>query len=378
MGKRQFLFAALSGVFVFLFIFSIKAEASGFFPFANQKNEDYFQKQLQKICTAHKPHWLFWRLPTPKICRTKNKKPPTLEFYAEPTSITAGDKATLSWASDNTFSCEASGGWHGEKTLSGEKEIRPKKTKTYTLTCDGVWDSVEKSVTVEVHSAPIEPNEPTDICPNIPDIQETIPAGDVLIGGQCVAIAQCESPQVLDSAANTCVDNTSPPTIDHIIISEVYYNPASPYGSGTANEWFELYNGTSNSVDLTGWTIWDTANSSHDTFSSGATIAANGFLFITASSSTLTLWTLPANTATFVLPNTIGSNGLGNSGDALIIKNSAGDVVDAISYGSDTTILNPSITNVAAGHSIHRINLTSDTNTTADWEDVASSTLGNH
>jgi hypothetical protein len=364
MGKHNLRASTLSGVFIFLFIFAIKAEAFNFYPVNIHKNNDYFQKQLQKLCDmSTKMHWGFWRMPIPRICKTKNTKPPTLEFYAEPTSITKGGNATLSWASDNTLSCEASGGWRGEKRLSGEKEISPKRTKTYTLTCDGIWESVEKSVTIKVLSAIIpsdetddsdNPPQVTDVCPNLLDNQTTIPDGYHDENGQCVANQ----------------------TASHVIISEVYPAPASPYGSGTANEWFELYNGTSNFIDLTGWTIWDTATSSHDTFPSGTTIAANGFLFVTASSSTTSLWAIPTNTAIFVLPNTIGSNGLGNSGDALIIKDSAGTIVDAMSYGSDKTIFDLSSLGTQVGHSFSRKSPITNANTAADWEDLATSTPG--
>jgi hypothetical protein len=190
MGKKQFCVPALLGVFIFLFIFVPRIEAFNFFPYKINRNSEHFQKQLQKLCDFHiKMHEKFGRYPIPRICKTRDTNPPTLEFNVEPQSIVKGETVTLSWASDNTFSCEASDGWRGDKSLSGEKVVHPKKTKTYTLTCDGVNDGIEKSVTVTVTN-PLPPpppsEEPVDVCPNIPDIQTSIPAGYHDENGQCV------------------------------------------------------------------------------------------------------------------------------------------------------------------------------------------------
>jgi len=49
-------------------------------------------------------------------------------------------------------------------------------------------------------------------------------------------------------------------------------------------------------------------------------------------------------------------------------------IVDAVSYGGDTTAFDPSAMDVLEGHSLRRSNLTTDTNTAIDWEDNATPT----
>lgn len=60
-------------------------------------------------------------------------------------------------------------------------------------------------------------------------------------------------------------------------------------------------------------------------------------------------------------------NGLGNSGDELTLLDSANQVIDAVSWGTSSTILDPSIKAVAAGETLKR-QLPRDTDTAADWE----------
>lgn len=55
------------------------------------------------------------------------------------------------------------------------------------------------------------PPPPTDLCPNIPDVQTTIPAGLIVVNGQCVAPPPvCTPPAVLVNGQ--CVTPTPPPT----------------------------------------------------------------------------------------------------------------------------------------------------------------------
>jgi chitinase len=63
----------------------------------------------------------------------------------------------LSWSSNNTISCFASGGWSGNKSLSGSETVSPPATTTYWLTCQGPGGSVTQSVTVTVVIRPEPP-----------------------------------------------------------------------------------------------------------------------------------------------------------------------------------------------------------------------------
>lgn len=87
-----------------------------------------------------------------------------------------------------------------------------------------------------------------------------------------------------------------------IVINEFVSDPVSG-----EKEWIELYNNSTSTVDLTGWKLADgTGTISSPT----STLEAGGFVVITLSSSKLN-----------------------NSGDIIILKNSAEEIVDQVSYG---------------------------------------------
>jgi len=62
---------------------------------------------------------------------------PTITLGVEPTTIVAGQSATLTWSSTNASSCTASGAWSGNEPTSGSMVVTPTTTgtNTYTLTC---------------------------------------------------------------------------------------------------------------------------------------------------------------------------------------------------------------------------------------------------
>lgn len=91
-------------------------------------------------------------------------------------------------------------------------------------------------------------------------------------------------------------------TSANIIINEFVSDPVSG-----ENEWIELYNISTSTVDLTGWTLHD---GNTDISSPTSTIEANGFVVITLSSSKLN-----------------------NSGDVIILKNTEEEIIDQVSYG---------------------------------------------
>jgi hypothetical protein len=169
--------------------------------------------------------------------------------------------------------------------------------------------------------------------------------------------------------------SSSTPPINHIVISEVHYDTDAQHGSEPANEWIELYNGTGSDVNVGGWFIGDAASTSADMLPPGTMIADGGFLVITASSTTASFWSIPAESHVVVLPNSIGGNGLANTGDAVFLSNGV-SFVDAVSYGTNTDAFSPSVADVASGHSIARTDPSVDTNTASDWADMTTPTPG--
>lgn len=164
------------------------------------------------------------------------------------------------------------------------------------------------------------------------------------------------------------VNFTAPPaTTTHLVVNEVHFNTAS--GSDGANEWVELYNPTDLAVDLTGWQICD--SSACDTFPGTPSIPAKGFAVIANNPSTWNVyWTQILATGATVIPlgpgNPIG-NQLANGGDSVILRDSSAVVVDAMSYGSDTTQLNPSVPLSGDGDSLARVIKGYDANLATDW-----------
>jgi uncharacterized protein (TIGR03118 family) len=62
---------------------------------------------------------------------------PTITMDVQPTTIVAGQSATLTWSTGNASSCTASGAWSGNEPTSGNMSVTPTTTgaNTYTLTC---------------------------------------------------------------------------------------------------------------------------------------------------------------------------------------------------------------------------------------------------
>jgi len=80
---------------------------------------------------------------------------PTLQFTANPTTISSGASATLSWTSTNATSCAAAGAWSGARQTSGSQSTGAlSTTSTFDLTCSGAGGTVTGFATVTVTSAP--------------------------------------------------------------------------------------------------------------------------------------------------------------------------------------------------------------------------------
>ncbi len=82
-----------------------------------------------------------------------------------------------------------------------------------------------------------------------------------------------------EGARSLAVSATTPvPSLNHIVISEVFYDTP---GKDSQEEWIELYNPTGVTVDLSGWTISD--NRGTYTFASGISIGPGSFLILARS-----------------------------------------------------------------------------------------------
>jgi hypothetical protein len=85
---------------------------------------------------------------------------PTLTLSANPTTVSAGARSTLSWTSTNATTCTASGGWTGTRPTSGSEETPVlNQSRTFNLRCTGAGGALQRSVSVMVNGSP--PPEPT-------------------------------------------------------------------------------------------------------------------------------------------------------------------------------------------------------------------------
>ncbi len=339
---------------------------------------------------------------------------PTLNFSATPTSVTPGAgtaTSTLTWTSSNVTFCTSSNGWSGERATSGSLIVTPLATTTYQLSCGGTNGTTTQNVTI--HFVPTPPAlvptlnfvaSPTSVTPGAGSATSTLTwvttnvsfcaASNGWSGTKATSSSQIVTPLATTTYQLDCggVHGTTTqsvtinfvPTpvqsVGHLLISEVHYNPDTAHGkdgSPDDNEWVEIYNPTGSSVNLTNWWIGDTATSSVDKIPDGTIIPAGGYLVVSQSSTTPSFWPSAPSSVFVSLENPIGG-GLANSSDAVFLLNANGatSTIDAVSWGANTMGLNPSVTNVADGHSIARSSLLTDSDTAGDWIDRASPTFG--
>lgn len=105
-----------------------------------------------------------------------------------------------------------------------------------------------------------------------------------------------------------------------MVPGEVVINEIAWAGSSVSStdEWIELYNNSSQTIDLSGWSIEDDDQSTYEILS--GTISPHGYFLIEDSQSAVTT----------VIADAIISISLSNTGDKLVLKDSTGSVIDAV------------------------------------------------
>jgi len=134
-----------------------------------------------------------------------------------------------------------------------------------------------------------------------------------------------------------------------VLINEVQYDPPQSGYEEHRFEWVELYNPTEGAIELAGWTISD--NHESDSIPS-LIIPAGCFAVIAAAEGIYGNFPELDCTVVFLQDGRIG-NGLNNEGDCLILRDSSGNVIDAVSYGDDSS-QDTHHRDVAQGHSVER------------------------
>ncbi|RMG33884.1 MAG: hypothetical protein D6732_11180 [Methanobacteriota archaeon] len=151
----------------------------------------------------------------------------------------------------------------------------------------------------------------------------------------------------------------SNPSGTNLIITEVLYDTP---GCDSTCEWVEIFNPTSTSISVAGWTLED--NTKGNALPS-VTIPSGGYLVLARDNAGF-------QSLYGFLPDGLITLALGNSGDQLTLKDDAGTVVDFVAWESYVTGWSAS----AVDGTIHRLSDSSqmpiDTDTGSDWADSGS------
>lgn len=150
------------------------------------------------------------------------------------------------------------------------------------------------------------------------------------------------------------------PSGDNIIISEVQYDPVAP---DQANEWFELFNPTANTIDISGWTFTDGEGTV--TFPVATTIASGAYFIATHTDVAGNLGAFPAVPVNLTYGAIdVGNVFLANAGDELTLSDNTATIIDFVSWEGHTAGWGAVLAN--DGESIMR-NTSTDTDLQADW-----------
>ncbi len=177
--------------------------------------------------------------------------------------------------------------------------------------------------------------------------------------------------------------------VDHLLISEVLYDPDAGQGSV---EWIEIFNPTGDVLDLAPYKIGDEETLGGGEgllqFPPGAEIATGQVIVIAedALAFNSAFGFDPdyefTNSGSFV-PDMLkytawasGSVNLAASGDEVLLLDIFDNLTDSVSWGTSNWAFNPDVNPVSQGHSIERFTIYQDTDTAADWIDQPIPTPG--
>jgi len=152
-----------------------------------------------------------------------------------------------------------------------------------------------------------------------------------------------------------------------VVVNEIMYDPL-----GSQNEWIELYNRSSDIVDMKNWKIKDRPTPSGSTNScliaSQSIIVRTGeYVVVTSDSSIFTLYPdlerSNGSCHVLIVSQSAGLS-LGNDGDDIILKDLTEATIDSVSYSPRWH--RPDVTDTK-GRSLERINPDLDSNSPYNW-----------
>ncbi len=184
-----------------------------------------------------------------------------------------------------------------------------------------------------------------------------------------------------------------PPPADHVVVSEVLYDPSG--GTDTGREWIELHNPTGGAMDISGWSLGDAINdgeygAGRYWFPSNTILPPGGVIVIAQQAADVTFkpnfeFLIDPNRNDPTVPDMLPAGNwsgfglaLGNAGDHVILRNAAGQVVDVVVWGNSSypgTLPHPGV--IASDHSLERRPASRDTDDcAADFFDRTPPTPG--
>jgi len=140
-----------------------------------------------------------------------------------------------------------------------------------------------------------------------------------------------------------------PAQFNDIIVNEIMYAPTSPQP-----EWIELLNRSSNPINLKKWRLFDASSSTQIT-AQDFILQPDSFVVITSDSSVINYFQIPSRIIKVSLP------ALNNNGDAVVIKDSLGSVIDSLFYL-------PSWGGNIGGRSLERISKEIPSTQSSNWK----------
>ena len=157
----------------------------------------------------------------------------------------------------------------------------------------------------------------------------------------------------------------------NLIINEVMYDPNT---NDNYNEWIELYNPTNQSINISGWNIID--NFAEDDLEgdfdhgNGTTIIPpHGYAIISDHGTTIyENFSISDKAVRIYVDDASIGNGLGNDQDKLILKNSTGQIIDALEWGYNYSDVPGAPADVVdEGHSLTRYQNTDTNDSSKDF-----------
>lgn len=197
------------------------------------------------------------------------------------------------------------------------------------------------------------------------------------------------TPTATETATETATATATPtptataiPPATHLVISEVFMGPVIP---NVYALWIELYNPLETDLDLGGYLLGDEETPGGTEgmyrFPEGTWLAAGQVIVIARQAQAFydLTDTWPdyelqdsANDIPDLLPAPEWASGLVNLpqyGDEVLVRDAAGNLVDALSWGISSWAFSPPAPPVLAGHSLARVPANLDTDSAQDWED---------